>query len=44
MNNRRVLVFGSNGLLGQKVADLLLRVTPASVTLSSFESIPVRPM
>ena len=44
MNNRRVLVFGSNGLLGQKVAELLLRGTPASVTLSSFESTPVRPM
>ncbi|HMK39390.1 MAG TPA: dTDP-4-dehydrorhamnose reductase [Bacteroidota bacterium] len=44
MNNRRVLVFGSNGLLGQKVAELLVRGTPASVTLTSFESTPVRPM
>jgi len=44
MSSRRVLVFGANGLLGQKVADLLVRGTPASVTLSSFESAPVRPM
>jgi len=43
MSDRRVLVFGSNGLLGQKVADLLARGTPASVTLTSFESAPVRP-
>jgi dTDP-4-dehydrorhamnose reductase len=44
MNNRRMLVFGCNGLLGQKVADLLVRGTPASVTLTSFENAPVRPI
>ena len=44
MNNRRMLVFGCNGLLGQKVAELLVRGTPASVTLTSFENAPVRPM
>jgi dTDP-4-dehydrorhamnose reductase len=44
MNNRRMLVFGSNGLLGQKVAELLVRGTPASVTLTSFENTAVRPM
>ena len=44
MSTRRMLVFGSNGLLGQKVAELLIRGTPASVTLSSFEAAPVRPM
>jgi len=43
MSDRRVLVFGSNGLLGQKVAELLVRGTSASVTLSSFEPAPVRP-
>ena len=44
MNNRRMLVFGSNGLLGQKVAELLVRGTATSVTLTSAESGPVRPM
>jgi dTDP-4-dehydrorhamnose reductase len=44
MNNRRMLVFGSNGLLGQKVAELLVRGTPSSITLTSFENAPVRSM
>lgn len=44
MNKSRVLVFGSNGLLGQKIAEMLVRGTPASVTLSSLEEAAVRPM
>lgn len=38
----RVLVVGSNGLLGQKVAEQLLRGFNYHVTLTSVESAPVR--
>lgn len=44
MNERRVLVMGSNGLLGQKVAEMLVRGTSAVITLSSLEEVPVRVM
>jgi dTDP-4-dehydrorhamnose reductase len=44
MNERRVLVMGSNGLLGQKVAEMLVRGTSAVITLSSLEEAPVRVM
>jgi dTDP-4-dehydrorhamnose reductase len=44
MTGRRVLVMGSNGLLGQKVAEALVRGTSSSVTLSSLEEAPVRAM
>lgn len=44
MNERRVLVMGSNGLLGQKVAEMLVRGTSAVITLSSLEDAPVRVM
>jgi dTDP-4-dehydrorhamnose reductase len=38
----RVLVVGSNGLLGQKVAELLIRGTNYEITLGSIEPNPVR--
>jgi dTDP-4-dehydrorhamnose reductase len=38
----RVLVIGSNGLLGQKVAELLIRGSNYDITLSSVEPAPVR--
>jgi dTDP-4-dehydrorhamnose reductase len=38
----RVLVVGSNGLLGQKVAELLIRGSNYEITLGSVESAPVR--
>jgi dTDP-4-dehydrorhamnose reductase len=37
---KRVLVVGSNGLLGQKVTELLLRGSPHAVFLSSIEDRP----
>ncbi len=43
MSVKKVLVVGSNGLLGQKMAELLLRGSPHSVVLSSVESRPVVP-
>lgn len=43
MSVRKVLVVGSNGLLGQKVAELLLRGSPHTVILSSIEPQPVVP-
>jgi len=44
VNKGRVLVFGSNGLLGQKVSEMLLRGTASTVTLSSLEGASVRPV
>lgn len=41
MNARRALVVGSNGLLGQKMTELLLRGSPHSVTMGSVEDRPV---
>lgn len=41
MNARRVLVVGSNGLLGQKMTELLLRGSPHTVTMCSIEDRPV---
>ena len=43
MSVRKVLVVGSNGLLGQKMAELLLRGSPHNVVLSSVEPRPVVP-
>ena len=43
MNPGRILVMGSNGLLGQKVAGMLSRGTSSTVTLASVEDDPVRP-
>ena len=37
---KRVLVIGSNGLLGQKMAELLFRGSPHAITLSSIEAEP----
>ena len=42
MTPGRMLVVGSNGLLGQKVAEMLVRGTSGSVTLASIEDEPVR--
>ena len=44
MSSLRFLVVGSNGLLGQKTADLLVRGMASSVTLSSLEEVPIRPV
>jgi dTDP-4-dehydrorhamnose reductase len=41
MSPKRILVVGSNGLLGQKMAELLLRGSPHTVLLSSVENVPV---
>jgi dTDP-4-dehydrorhamnose reductase len=38
----RVLVVGSNGLLGQKVAELFVRASSSAVTCASIEPEPVR--
>ena len=42
MSAKRVLVIGSNGLLGQKVAELLVRGSAYTITLASLQSKPVR--
>jgi len=44
MTGRRVLVVGSNGLLGQKVSEMLVHSGVSAVTLSSVEDAPVRVM
>jgi dTDP-4-dehydrorhamnose reductase len=41
MSVKKILVVGSNGLLGQKMTELLLRGSPHSVVLSSIEPRPV---
>jgi dTDP-4-dehydrorhamnose reductase len=42
MDIERILVVGSNGLLGQKVAEQLVRGSNYHVTLASIEDAPVR--
>ena len=42
MSLPRVLVVGSNGLLGEKVAELFLRASSSAVTCASIEPAPVR--
>jgi dTDP-4-dehydrorhamnose reductase len=42
MDTERILVIGSNGLLGQKVAEQLVRGSAARITLASVEDVPVR--
>ncbi len=42
MNAKRILVVGSNGLLGQKISELLVRGPGSAVTLASVEPAPVR--
>lgn len=44
MTPGRILVVGSNGLLGQKVAEMLVRGTSGTVTLASIEDAPVGTM
>lgn len=44
MSALRVLVIGSNGLLGQKVAELLVRGSPSTVFLASLETKPIVPL
>ena len=42
MTKKRVLVVGSNGLLGQKLAELLIRGTDYQIMLASQAAAPVR--
>jgi dTDP-4-dehydrorhamnose reductase len=42
MSNKRVLVVGSNGLLGQKITEFLVRGSAYHITTSSVESTPAR--
>lgn len=42
MDTERILVIGSNGLLGQKVAEQLVRGSAARIILASVENVPVR--
>lgn len=42
MSLPRVLIVGSNGLLGQKVAELFLRASASAVSCASIEPTPVR--
>lgn len=42
MSSKRVLVTGSNGLLGQKVSEFLVRGSACTVILASIEKKPVR--
>lgn len=42
MSTKRVLVVGSNGLLGQKVTELLVRGSSYDITLSSRAEAPLR--
>ena len=44
MSTKRVLVVGSNGLLGQRMAEFLIRGSAHKVTVSSIEPKPVRPL
>jgi dTDP-4-dehydrorhamnose reductase len=41
MSVKKIILLGSNGLLGQKLAELLLRGSPHLVILSSVEDVPV---
>jgi len=42
VSSKRVLVIGSNGLLGQKVSELLVRGSAYEIVLASIEKKPVR--
>ncbi len=44
MSVERVLVVGSNGLLGQKMSELLARGSPYTVYLTSIENKPITPI
>lgn len=44
MSKRRILIFGSNGLLGQKVVELFVRGTENHVLVSSVEPESVMPV
>jgi dTDP-4-dehydrorhamnose reductase len=44
MSVHKVLVVGSNGLLGQKITELLLRGSMYEVTVTSVEPAPLRPL
>ncbi len=44
LSTKRVLVVGSNGLLGQRMAEFLIRGSAHKVTVSSIEPKPVRPL
>jgi dTDP-4-dehydrorhamnose reductase len=42
VSGKRILVIGCNGLLGQKVSELLVRGSTYALTLASVEAAPVR--
>ncbi len=42
MNNRKILVVGSNGLLGQKLCEVIVRGGAYNLTISSVEDRPIR--
>jgi len=44
VNIQRILITGSNGLLGQKVAELLVRGSAYVITLASHAEKPVKPL
>ena len=44
MISSRMLIVGSNGLLGQKVLELFVRGSSATITAASVEPEPVRPL
>ncbi|MDL1891326.1 dTDP-4-dehydrorhamnose reductase [Sphingobacteriales bacterium CHB3] len=42
MNSKKILVIGSNGLLGQKLCEIIVRGGAYSLTIASIEEKPVR--
>lgn len=42
MNTRKILVIGSNGLLGQKLCEIIVRGSAYNLTISSIEEKPLR--
>ena len=42
MNNKKILVVGSNGLLGQKLCEIIVRGGAYNLTIASIEEKPLR--
>ncbi len=42
MNNKKILVIGSNGLLGQKLCEIIVRGGAYNLTIASIEDKPIR--
>lgn len=42
MNNKKILVIGSNGLLGQKLCEIIVRCGAYNLTIASIEEKPIR--